>query len=530
LRRTTVGFETDWDESVRESVRFVSGGQGIGISVFANERKTIMNRSSQLIYAILFTLLFGSFSSIDAQTATDTTAGMTRLSHASDNSADPVAVADDDPRVSVYQNIVALGAIGDGVADNTAVLQAAINNGASVMIPEGVFNFSGTLTLKKDGTIFGIGKKSVLRYTGTDVAMREPQGAYQGGYDNLKLSNFTLTTNSASQAGIELTNNYQVTMSGLFIDGATMGFQTAGLHIIGSTNATNSAVIRFIDGEIWLCVGDGIRVSGPGGAAGLWIERNHITGNGLGVNQVIPDGAWPTTNWHINNNVIEANYQGAIQAQVLYASSIRGNYFENIDGSNATMIRIGEKGYAQGVDISGNLFGGKKAEYNIDMNGPADITGSIRNNLFAGASVAAIRVNMARGLTIDLNTPEPGTVTKLVALSANAKAVWIRDADGEIYVPEGSAATENLTGPRTVSDRAQSTGMGEGRAVESRTMDGTAYAAKTAMGYEQASDVSWTSGAGAPKTACNVGSLFSRTDGGANSSLYLCEPGGWVAK
>jgi hypothetical protein len=464
------------------------------------------------------------------QTATSKLAGLAKLSVDAASATNPVAVGDNDARVNVYQNIVTLGAKGDGTTDNTAVLQAAINKGASLMIPEGVFNFSGTLTLKKDGTIFGVGKKSILRYTGTGTAMREPQGAYQGGYDNLKLMNFTLTTNSSSQTGIELTNNYQVTMSGVFIDGATMGFATAGIHIIGSTNATNSAVIRITDGEIWLCVGDGIRVSGPGGSAGLWIERNHITGNGLGVNQIIPSGAWPSTNWQINNNVIEANYKGAIQAQVLYASSIRGNYFENIDGSDATMVRIGEKGYAQGIDISENLFGGKKAQYNIDMNGPADITGSIRNNLFAGASVAAIRVNMARGLAIEHNTLETGTVPKLLVLGANSKSVWVKDANGASYLSGSSSAQPNLTVGGALTLNNQASVVGAGGAVESKTANGSAYAMHTALAFKQASGVTWTSGAGAPTTACKTGSLYNRTDGGAKTSLYVCEAGAWAAK
>src|SRR5439155_4713773 len=125
-----------------------------------------------------------------------------------------------------------------------------INAGHAVMIPEGIFNFSGTITLKKDSVIVGVGKKSILRYTGTGVAMQESVGSYQGGYDNLKLMNFTLTTNSASQTGIELTNNYQFTLSGLYIDGATTGFRTAGIHIIGSTVYTNRAVIRITDGQL----------------------------------------------------------------------------------------------------------------------------------------------------------------------------------------------------------------------------------------------------------------------------------------
>jgi hypothetical protein len=43
---------------------------------------------------------------------------------------------------------------------------------------------------------------------------------------------------------------------------------------------------------------------------------------------------------------------------------------------------------------------------------------------------------------------------------------------------------------------------------------------------------SWTSGSGAPTAACVVGSLYSRTDGGAGTALYVCEAasGTWSPK
>jgi hypothetical protein len=42
----------------------------------------------------------------------------------------------------------------------------------------------------------------------------------------------------------------------------------------------------------------------------------------------------------------------------------------------------------------------------------------------------------------------------------------------------------------------------------------------------------WTSGTGAPIGACIVGSLYSRTDGAAGSTLYVCQgpSGTWTAK
>jgi hypothetical protein len=486
-------------------------------------------RITQFLTPIFFVLLI-PVSSAYAQPATASAQGVSRLSADATNPSDPVVVSDTDPRINTYRNLASYGAKGDGTTDNTAALQNAINAGYAVMIPEGTFNFSGTITLKKDSIIVGVGKKSILRYSGTGVALRESVGSYEGGYDNLKLMNFTLTTSNYSQTGIELTNNYQVTISGVYIDGAGGGFITAGIHLIGGTAATNSAIIRIIDGEIWFCAGDGIRLSGPGGTAAIWIERNHITGNGLGVNQVLPNGAWPSTNFQINNNVIEGNKNGAILAEVLYASSITGNYFENIDNSSAVPVRIANNGYAQGLTISGNLFGGKSAAYNIDMNGPADITGVIANNMFGGASVAAIRVNTARGLVIENNTLETGTVPTLVSLGAGSKSVWLKDANGSSYLSGSGATQPNLTlGGKLVLGNSAAL-SGNGGTVESKSATGTGYAPHAALNFKLSAGPTWTSGTGAPTAGCTRGSLYSRLDGGAKTTLYVCESTGWIAK
>lgn len=485
--------------------------------------------SKRVICAITFSL-FLCTSWVKGQDASTVNKGVARLTVAPANTYDPIAAGDNDPRLNVYRNVSSLGATGDGATDNSAALQNAINSGHAVMIPEGIFNFSSTLTLRKDSIILGVGKKSILRYTGNGVALREPEGSYANGYDNLKLMNFTLTTNSNSVAGIELTNNYQVTLSGLFIDGGLTGFKTAGISIIGGSTTTNSAIIRITDNEIWFCVGDAIRISGPGGGAGIWIERNHISGNSIGINQTIPDGKYPATNFQIKNNVIEGNLQGAIQAQVLYASSITGNYFENIDGSGASLVRIATNGFAQGLNISENLFGGKGAQYNIDMNGPADVTGMIANNTFAGASIAAIRANTARGLVIKNNSLEPGTVPTVVVLGSASRSVWIQDYNNASYISGGSMPQPNLTvGGRIILGGGASF-IVNGSTMETRTGDGNGYAPQAALYFKQAAGPTWSSGTGIPTGSCLTGSLYTRTAGGAKTTLYVCESAVWTAK
>ncbi len=73
--------------------------------------------------------------------------------------------------------------------------------------------------------------------------------------------------------------------------------------------------------------------------------------------------------------------------------------------------------------------------------------------------------------------------------------------------------------------------------LETKLADDSAYAQHAALSFKQgASGPTWSSGTGSPEAAVTapIGSLFSRTDGGANTTLYVKESGtgntGWIAK
>lgn len=138
------------------------------------------NKINQAVAGSLFALICFT-SLVYGQSATSAIPGIAKLSVDAANSSSPIAVGDNDARVNQYKNIISFEAKNDGTTDNTTALQNAINAGFAVMVPEGIFNFSGTLTLKKDSSIIGVGKKSILRYTGAGAAMREPVGSYSGG-------------------------------------------------------------------------------------------------------------------------------------------------------------------------------------------------------------------------------------------------------------------------------------------------------------------------------------------------------------
>lgn len=346
-------------------------------------------------------------------------------------------------KLNEITSVTDFGAIGDGSTNNAVALQAAINNGGQVIIPEGTFNFGTTLTLKKDTTIVGKGKSSILRFTGSGAALREAVGSYSGGYDNIKLKDFTLTTNSAtSTKGIELTDNYQVTIDGVYIDGNNQtGFTIAGIHVLSSSVSQNSAIIRITNGEIWLVGGDAIRTSGPGGVAAVWVEHMHLTGaGGWGVNETIPAPPYPQSNLQINNNVIEGNVAGAVNIDNAQATTISGNYFENIDGSTATLVRISSVGAPRGIEIKHNVFGGKAADYLIALLSPSGMTGEISNNTFSSANIAAINATDTRGVSI-FNNFNDGSIPTLVAVGTAAQGLFIQDGSS-LQLTAGATAPQ----------------------------------------------------------------------------------------
>jgi hypothetical protein len=93
------------------------------------------------------------------------------------------------------------GAVGDGVADDTAAIQAAINSGAkSVVFPAGVYSTSSQLTLAANQSLQGDGAEvtSIIAKASTDFQYV----AYHTGGANIKISGITFDANQANRATV----------------------------------------------------------------------------------------------------------------------------------------------------------------------------------------------------------------------------------------------------------------------------------------------------------------------------------------
>ena len=104
----------------------------------------------------------------------------------------------------------------------------------------------------------------------------------------------------------------------------------------------------------------------------------------------------------------------------------------------------------------------------------------------------------------------------------------------EIGISEKSQTIKVHGGP-TESGKTKTLELGTGGLAGSTTNIVLGQADQNnSVTINQGAGVSWTSGAGAPSHAASPGSLYTRTDGGAGTTLYVKETGvdatGWVAK
>jgi hypothetical protein len=167
------------------------------------------------------------------------------------------------------------GAVGDGVADDTAAIQAAIDAhlGSTIYIPQGTYRITATLL---QNTV-GLGNVSVCNFVGDgmtqtvidnqsgDAAFRVTSGAgaefaYNFGLSDLSI---TSTTGTAGTIGIDLLGCYFVSLHRILI-------KDMGLHgIYGASTVgdlTDTAHINAVHVQVQNCGGYGVYAKTDGNA------------------------------------------------------------------------------------------------------------------------------------------------------------------------------------------------------------------------------------------------------------------------
>ena len=127
---------------------------------------------------------------------------------------------------SAVFNVKAFGAVGNGVANDTVAIQAAITaasagTGGTVIIPSGVYSVIAGLTVQHDGVeLLGLGRPTIAATAAlaANPLLTIGQAATLI-TQNVRVSNLTLTLVADTSYGIRATNLYNSTFEHLFITG-----------------------------------------------------------------------------------------------------------------------------------------------------------------------------------------------------------------------------------------------------------------------------------------------------------------------
>lgn len=230
-------------------------------------------------------------------------------------------------------SVRAMGAVGDGVTDDTAALAAALGESKLVYLPPGIYKISDTLNLAGH-TLIGAGRHvSEIRQTATDkpVLSVTTSSGWGSTIEGLRLIGGANGGGATTaQHGIVLTD--PAGHGGTTIRRCEIGYM-GGHGIVSGKGYTSVNNVLVDDCMIYQNNLDGICMTYGGTAQqvnAIWIEHCDISfnkGNGI---------TFSGNAVSIHRNTIQANTNYAVQVgtaaldaeHFTYASSLTGNYTE----------------------------------------------------------------------------------------------------------------------------------------------------------------------------------------------------------
>ena len=273
------------------------------------------------------------------------------------------------------------GAVGDGVADDTAAIQAALDNvpvSGAVFFPEGIYKISAALDMSASTapiTIYGVGFGSVIKQVTANTSAFKGPDSNHTLIQNLSFSGPS-TANTTGWA-IELVKTRRCAVVSCLFD--NWGFDGTGG---GGVYIKDALVIDFID-----CTWNGCYY-------GIYNDAPILT-------------SW-------NGGVVAGCYFSSIKAQALYAYGLNGISFtgttmESCFGGGVYIDVAGSGLSFAGCYFEGNkTIGGLAEYYDIYIGGSSythgvSITGSYFDGNIGAEDYFPIRINFAYNVFIEGN-------------------------------------------------------------------------------------------------------------------------------
>jgi len=378
-----------------------------------------------------------------------------------------------------FKNVLDYGAVGDGVTDDTAAIQAAITaaQGNVLYFPSGTYLFSEPLYTEYC-SIFGDGQdETILKASGSA----------------LSASLHALSLGKQDNNVVRLSYHHDFALAG---DGST-GTNYNGLAVKASWFGTFSRI------KVYNFSGIGMKAY----SGSYWNTFEDVN---VGKDNYPSVTAYPTTGVFLEG-ISGAGFNSAV---------FNSCYF---NGAN----------YGLDTEWCDNLVFN-----NLEVTGPdvgvrftANVTNIVVNALYAETNATACIVNNSATNSIYVNgvsragSPTLYSGTKPSTLMERAGTF----SEGIVLAKDDLAMTYNLS-IDTSTETLQVISSRAGAAIRNMQLGSDV----TLSVNGTASII--TSGTGSPEGAVTapIGSLFMRTDGGAGTSLYVKESGagntGWAAK
>jgi hypothetical protein len=451
-----------------------------------------------------------------------------------------------------FVSVKDFGAVGDGTTDDTVAIQAAINSGYSLVFPAGTykcanltqstsfqrFYAAGNVTLQKNanGPILTSSGSDVefngIGFRGESATPSFTGNNFVSSGANLRLINCgsrwayaraVLATGNHVQI-IGTCDLYQTTDSsatGYDIEIGVSGTATLYHELIGVYSSQNTGGIKLIDvgahtihggefGKLYIAAG-----TSPVGVNGGKTIGARILGN---------------VTVEISSAIFSANQFGTVT--ITFAVGTSGCSLDqsnamttativNNGNGNSPIIKSTGTGSPSGIVLQyGHDTGNSTIRYGVDEIYLEDSNLFLANNKavkFAdstGTYYTALSINASDDWTIGANN------------GANFSSV--NGGSGGVYLGVGGVSIMQAytAGIRPQTDNSYNCGTSTQRWAQT-------FSTNFRPG---AGTATWTSGTGAPEGSltATVGSLYTRTDGGATTTLYVKESGtgntGWVAK
>lgn len=304
-------------------------------------------------------------------------------------------------RLQDYISVKDFGAVGDGVADDTAAIQAAINYvasiGASAYVPAGDYLITNSLTVPSNGSLVGENRDgSIIRASTNTFPIINITGR------NAKISRLFIRDGSI---GIKTASN--AAFWGQVID-CKIGYNRIGVELINT--------FIFLVKDNWICYNSWGVVTGP--QSFQVVVRDNIIDNNLGGGGFLclANGGTVIAGNTIEGNRKEASPGGPSTGFGLWIAGlnqrtiVRDNWLEqngNQDGSSDIIVsrpaeawvdalvtncvpaeyqsQLGAGAIITGqVDIDGNFFYATKRGISIKLTSSAYASISVAHSTFVG--------------------------------------------------------------------------------------------------------------------------------------------------